>query len=152
MSKAGVIEEEDDEEEEEEEEQQEPEVKEEKALNLSAPNSSTNSIEIETKSPEINVENNPPETTLNDTSSDYFSGKTTKEGLNFVRNVQKLQTAQNKAYSSVLDKMKNSLSTAREFASKPLTDSQITTTFSQDSKKNYQNLRNQVLSLTAPKF
>ena len=151
MSAKGILEEE--EEEEEEETQNEPnnanEIISENPQIITtqeSPKEKTteiNSNETETSTEKQNDGNN---------SNDYFTGKTTQEGLNFVRNIQKLEQMQDKAYSSMVNKVGTSLETTHDFASKILQQTGKTTASSNESKKKYQTLRTKVLSISIPRF
>ena len=158
-AKAGILEEE-----EEEEEANEPiQIQNENDQNSSAnsspikplsnSNSETNILKEENNNAEeIQTENKTREKQEENEMSDYFDGKTTKTNLNFVRNIEKLQALQDKAYSSLLDKIGSCLITSNEFNERPLKISQTITKSSQDSKVKFQGLRTKVLSLSVPLF
>ena len=158
-AKAGILEE-------EEEEEEENETIKENETNsaLSSPNSSpiknlSNSNSEANIAPEENKEKEEAQTENTSTElpkkselSDYFAGKTTKTNLNFVRNIEKLQSMQEKAYSSLLERIGNSLVTSGEMIEKPHKISQTITLSSHESKNKFQDLRHKVMSLSVPLF
>lgn len=79
-------------------------------------------------------------------TDEYFTGKTTKQGINFVRSVQKLQQMQEKAYDSSLEKVDGSLDKAADLENSFKLAPKIAEV-SNDSKENYGHLRNHILSL-----
>ncbi|EAY11598.1 hypothetical protein TVAG_081700 [Trichomonas vaginalis G3] len=136
-SQAGVLEEE--EEEEEEIEQENP---------VSEPVSEEKQIENAVPP----VENPPPEEKAPEkkTQNHYFTGKSTKHNVNFVRKLKKVQIEQDKAYETALQKCSLNITSAYDYAQNPLKYSGKIISNSKNAKGAYSELSKSILALDWP--
>jgi len=79
-----------------------------------------------------------------------YDGPTTKETSIFVKSVDKVVKAEEKAYVTALMTLRSSLSSALDIASRPLTNSGALGKSSHDSRSKFATLRQKILSIPIP--